>query len=107
MTIETAIAALRSYGYVLREATYVIPGRFTDSWAPQEEGFLRWNRGRPIPHSVNPESARQEGLSNTDPDHAEGFEWVYPADEVEKIYSYAADQASKGWPTEGEAHHKE
>lgn len=100
MSNERAIAALKSYGYVLSGERYVRPGRLTQQWMPQGEGFLRFDDpgGVPTPYCVREDATLKQGLDHTNPAHQDHFEWLWPADEVERIYSQAAEQAAAGWP---------
>lgn len=104
VTVQDAIAALTAYGYTLQGERYVKPGRSTQQWMPQGDGFLRFDDpgGVPTPYCVKEDAAQKQGLSHTDPAHQDHFEWLWPAAEVAKVYSHAAEQAAAGWPDQNE-----
>ena len=86
--MERAIAALEAYGYVKAGERYVQPGKQTQQWMPQGDHFLRFDDpgAVPMPHHVREDATRKDGLVHTNPDHAEHFDWDWPAEEVARIY---------------------
>ncbi len=97
----TGAEALTAYGYVRDEGgRYTRPGRQTDEWEPVDGGFARFNRGVRTPFTV---SAAGEGVAGIDaarPEHEAFFVWLWPDEEVARIYGHAAEQAAMGWPGE-------
>jgi len=103
MTGEEALAA---YGDVLGEngmyGRPVNPGG-SQQWKQVEGGWLRFDPGNEaVPYVA---TTALGNLDYKNADHAEHFEWVWPDEHVARTYAHAADQAAKGWPSTGEAHH--
>jgi len=90
--MDRAIAALEAYGYVKVGERYVRPGKATQQWMPQGDHFLRFDDpgAVPMPHHVPDDAAVKQGLEFTNPDHADHFDWDWPAEEVAKTYEGAA-----------------
>jgi len=95
--MKNAIEALMAYGYVLVGERYVRPGRSTQQWMPQGEGFLRFDDpgGVATPYKMREDAEQQHGLDHTNAAHQDSFEWLWPADEVERIYRVAAEGAAE------------
>ncbi len=104
--MNEAIAALEAYGYVKSGERYIRPGKLTQQWMAQRDGFLRFDDpgGVPVPYKVlDGEEHRLAGIDHTNPAHQDHFEWLWPAEEVARIYAHAAEQAAAGWPDRNES----
>ncbi len=86
----TGIEALQAYGYVLNEETgrLVRPGKNTQEWQPAEDGgFLRFDGGVQVPFTVNETGQGLAGMDSANPAHRSFFEWVWPDEEITRIYA--------------------
>ena len=92
---------LINYGYVLdADGKYRRPGKRTQVWQELEngKGWLRFDpdasgQEMPVPLQV---SAAYQGTSGLHPvHHAGSFDWVWPEEEVEKIYGEAVKAAAE------------
>ena len=92
---------LIAYGYVKgSDGKYRRPGRNTQVWEelPDGKGWLRFDpdaEGKEVPevYKVNVAYEGTSGLSKLH--HPGAFDWVYPEEEVEKIYSEAVKAAAE------------
>lgn len=99
---------LIAYGYRLEaDGRYRRPGRLTQVWQELEDGkgWLRFDpdgRGDEVPevYTIAPEYQGTSGLSKIH--HPGAFTWVWPEEEVERIYG-AAVEAAAGWAAEAVA----
>lgn len=81
----TGAEALIAYGYTLGEdGIYRRTGKRTQEWKATDGGWLRFDDGKPTPHSVDPESPIQAGIDAAT--LREAFIWVYPDAEIARIY---------------------
>lgn len=96
----TGEEALRAFGYVDGEnGRLVRPGRATQQWKATDGGWLRFEGdGSAMPHSVASEGVA--GLDFKNEAHAEHFNWVWPDEEVARVYGRAAEREATGWADE-------
>lgn len=94
--LEQAMTALVEYGYTHEEDDSLVryKGGFPrDKWAPEGDGFLRFTRDdgvwKPVALRVADSFKGVSGLDMDNPEHAQFFDWVYPADYLLNIYSTA------------------
>lgn len=81
--------ALREYGYMLSSGRWVHSkkGAGTQSWEETTGGLLRFDDGSiPVPYKVKPEFEGVGGLDFHLADHAPCFNWIWPAEYVERMY---------------------
>lgn len=92
MDIELVRHALRAYGYVDEGVRWFSRRKHntTQSWEETEGGFLRWDPDngawQATPYALMPDFQKTGGLDFRNPAHQHCFEWVWPAEHVEKIY---------------------
>lgn len=92
---------LIAYGYQLCEdGKYRRPGKNTQVWQELEDGkgWLRFDsdgQGNEVPevYRISSDYAGTSGLSKIH--HPGAFEWVYPEEEVERIYHAAVEAAAE------------
>ena len=90
----TAVKALVEYGYAKdADGRYRQPGRRTQVWEETDGGWLRYDseNGAEVAqvHSVAEAFRGTSGL--TKDKNPEAFDWVYPDDEVARIYKVALE----------------
>ena len=98
----TGEEALHSYGYVVtKEGRYEQPLRRTQVWQKVTEGgWLRFEAdGSACPFQVDPR-ANAVSLHIDEPSHAQYFDWVWPDEEIVRIYTPALPtEKRRGWKT--------
>ena len=101
----TAREYLIAYGYQLEaDGKYRRPGKLTQVWQELEggKGWLRFDpdgRGNEVPE-VYCVASEYQGTSGLHKQHHPGaFVWVYPEEEVEKIYRTAVETAETATQT--------
>lgn len=98
MSNEKAIAALQAYGYIAQAGgIYAIPGRKTQVWQAGLEGFTRFDPGESVPTPYRGLTAGEAQAAGSferlqqhnfrDPAHNDLFVWIWPAEEIERIYT--------------------